>query len=159
MNLLLVIDLQNAFINEFTNKSIVDIMSLIDSNKYDKVLFTQFVNDKNNPTYKKLGYKECIDEESKKICIDINKYDVIEKNTYTAYNDEFKKYIEKNNIENIYICGIDVECCVLITTLNLFENNYNIYLLKDYVYSMNGDESKENAIEILKRNIGIFSII
>ena len=159
MNLLLVIDLQNEFINENTSKSIENITSLINSNKYDKILFTKFINDENNPTYKKLNYRGCINEESKKISIDIKKYDVLEKNTYTAYNNELKNYIKRNNIDNIYICGIDIECCVLVTALNLFENNYNVYVLKDYVYCTQGEERKNNALNILRRNIGKDNIL
>ena len=71
-----------------------------------------------------------------------------------TYNDELKNYININNIENIYLCGIDIECCVLVTALNLFENGYNVFVLKDYVYCTHGEERKNNAIEILKRNIG-----
>ena len=85
--------------------------------------------------------------------------DVMEKTTYTAYNEELRKYIRDNNINNIYLCGIDVECCVLITALNIFENGYNIFILNDYVYSMYGENEKNNAIGILKRNIGESSIL
>ena len=154
MNLLLVIDLQNAFINENTISSIKDIENLVNSNKYDKVLFTRFVNSLNNPVYTKLKYDGCIEEESKKICIDTKDNKVIDKNTYSAYNQELIDYIKSNNIKNIYLCGIDVECCVLITALNLFENNYNVYVLKDYVYCMAGDKVKNEAINILKFDIG-----
>ena len=154
MNLLLIIDFQNEFINKHTDKSIIDINNLVNSNKYDNVLFTKFKNSKDNPVYKKLGWDGCISGDSQLICMDINNHYVIEKCTYTAYNDELKEYINVNNIEDIYICGIDVECCVLVTALNLFENGYNVFVLKDYVYCMHGEERKNDAIEILKRNIG-----
>ena len=159
MNLLLVIDLQNEFINENTIDSIKMIKELINTNNYDKVLFTQYVNDENNPTYKTLKWHGCLSDESKKICIDVSNYDVIKKHTYSAYNDELKKYLDDNYVENIYLCGIDIECCVLVTAFNLFENDYNVYVLKDYVYCMNGIADKNNAISILKRNIGNNSII
>ena len=154
MNLLLVIDFQNEFINENTDKSITDIKNLVNSNKYDNVLFTKFINSKDNPTYKKLGWDGCISESSQSICMDTNSYNIIEKYTYTAYNDELKRYININNIKDIYICGIDAECCVLVTALNLFENGYNVFVLKDYIYSTYGQERKNNAIEILRTNIG-----
>ncbi len=154
MNLLLIVDFQNEFINENTYNSITDINKLVNSNKYDSVLFTKFVNSKDNPTYKKLGWNGCINKESQSISMDTNNYKVIEKSTYTAYNDELKKYINTNNIEEIYLCGIDIECCVLVTALNLFENGYNVFVLKDYVYCTHGVDRKNNAIEILKRNIG-----
>ena len=154
MDLLLVIDLQNDFINEYTKSSINEIRKLIDSKKYDKVLFTRFINSYNNPTYTKLNYEGCFTDEGISICIDTDDNTVLDKGTYSAYNQELINYIKDNNINNIYICGIDIECCVLATAYNLFENNYNVYVLKDYVYSMYGNNRKENAINILKSNIG-----
>ena len=44
-SLLLVIDLQNEFINDNTRYLIKKIDKLIDSKKYDDVLFTRFIND------------------------------------------------------------------------------------------------------------------
>ena len=154
MNLLLVIDLQNEFINENTVLSKEEIKKLVDSNNYDRVLFTRFINDENNPTFKKLNYKGCISDESKEICIEVNENIILDKSTYSAYNQELIDYINSNNIKNIYLCGIDIECCVLVTALNLFENDYNVYILKDYVYCTHGEQRKNNALEILKRNIG-----
>ena len=159
MNLLLVIDLQNEFINENTVLSKEEIKKLVDSNNYDRVLFTRFINDENNPTFKKLNYKGCISDESKEICIEVNENIILDKSTYSAYNQELIDYINSNNIKNIYLCGIDIECCVLVTALNLFENDYNVYILKDYVYCTHGEQRKNNALEILKRNIGEENII
>lgn len=65
-----------------------------------------------------------------------------------------KKYIKDNNINDIYLCGIDTECCVLKTALDLFEENYNVYVLKDYCACTYGELRHSNAIEIIKRNIG-----
>ena len=95
-----------------------------------------------------------MDEESSKICLDVKDNYVMNKETYTAYNEELKSYIKNNDIKNIYLCGIDIDCCVLVTALNLFENNYDVYVLKDYCYSMSGEERKELVVDILKHNIG-----
>ena len=159
MNLLLVIDLQNAFINEYTKTAKSDIKRLIDSGRHDKVAFTRFINSKNNPTFVKLNYMGCMDDESKQICIDTYTNNIFDKSTYSAYNKELIDYIKENNIKEIYLCGIDIECCVLATALNLFENKYNVYILKDYVYCTHGEERKDNALEILKRNIGEKNIL
>ena len=74
--------------------------------------------------------------------------------TYTALNEELKNYLKIKNIDEIYICGIDTECCILKTAFDLFEDGYNIYVLKDYSACTLGKERHENAIEILERNIG-----
>ena len=51
----------------------------------------------------------------------------------------------------IYLCGIDTECCVLKTAFDLFENEYDVYVLKDYCACMNGETRHNNALDILKR--------
>ena len=154
MNLLLAIDLQNAFINKNTSDVVEKINNLIKTNKYDNIVFTRFINSDNSIWAKKLNYKECISDESKKIVIDTNGNLVINKHIYSAFSKQLKKYISDNKIYNIYLCGIDTECCVLKTAFDLFENGYNVYVLKDYCACTYGEIRHNNAIEILKRNIG-----
>lgn len=154
MNLLVVIDLQNAFINENTKEAISKIEKLIETNSYDNIIFTKFINSLTNPVYTKIKWDKCMSLESQRILIDTKEYPVFPKETYSIFNSKLKDYLVKNNIQKIYLCGIDIECCVLVSALNLFENNYDVYVLKDYCYSMNGNQAFENAIGILKRNIG-----
>ena len=131
----------------------------MDENKYDKVVFIRFVNSVNSIWYTKLNYSECISEESKQIQIDTKNNKVIDKTIYSALNEELKNYIKENMIDKIYLCGIDTECCVLKTAFDLFENEYDVYVLKDYCACMYGIERHNNAIEILKRNIGYDKVI
>ncbi len=158
-SLLVIIDFQNAFINQCTIKAKEEIPKLLENKKYDEVLFTRFLNSESNPVYQKLGWDECIDMESVKICIDTAKYDILDKTTYTALNEKMREYIVRKGVDTVYLCGIDAECCVLITALNMFENNYNVRVLKDYVYCMYGEKAKKSAIEILERNIGRQNVI
>ncbi len=153
-SLLLVIDLQKSFINDNTKIILNKINKLLDESKYDKVVFTKFINSTNSIWFTKLNYKECITEESKKIQIDTRDNKIIDKTIYSSLGDELKKYIIDNMIDKIYLCGIDTECCVLKTAVDLFENGYDVYVLKDYCACMEGIERYNNAIEILKRNIG-----
>lgn len=154
MNLLLIIDFQNEFINDVTFKSVNDLKDLVNSNKYDDVVFTRFINNKENPIYKKANWDGCLTEESIKVPIDTKDYKIIDKGTYTAYNEELINYLKTNKINNIYIAGFDIDCCVFTTALNLFENNYNVYILKDYVYSCVSEELKQEILAILGRCIG-----
>lgn len=154
MTLLLVIDLQKEFINENTRDVVEKIDNLIKTNKYDNIVFTRFINTDNSIFVKKLKYKEGISKESKKIVIDTKENLVIDKKIYSALSEQLKAYIRDNKIDKIYLCGIDTECCILKTAFDLFENEYNVYVLKDYCACFYGKKSHTNAIEILKRNIG-----
>lgn len=112
--LLLVIDVQNDFINEHTKNILTEIKELVDSNKYDLTAFTRFINDENSIWYKKLNYKGCMTKEGQAIAINTKNNKVFDKNIYTAVNDELKKYIQKNNISKIYLCGLVFKKLLLI---------------------------------------------
>lgn len=154
MNLLIIIDLQAAFINENTKEAPAKIQKLMTTHHFDKIMFTKFVNSLTNPVYTNIKWDKCLTEESKKVLLNTIDCPVLSKKTYSVFTPELKDYLTNNNIKKIYLCCIDIECCVLVSAFNLFENNYDVYVLKDYCFSMNGKETYENAIGILKRNIG-----
>lgn len=152
--LLLVIDAQKSFINENTKSYIKKIIELIEATEYEKIAFTKFINSKDSIWYKKLNYKGCMTEENQSIMIDTKNNKVFEKDIYSAFNKELVEYIEENNIGKIYLCGFDTDACVLKTALDLFENNYEIYVLKDYCMCSAGQKIHNETIENLKRLIG-----
>lgn len=157
--LLLVIDCQDAFINEFTEPYIDRIDNLVNSNKYRFIAFTKYINTTDSVFYTRLKYDKCLSEEDRKIVIDTKEYDVFEKLTYTALNDELKSYIEKKKITEIHLCGFDTEACVLKTALDLFENNYNVNVLADYTMSNSGLDYHNWALNILRKLIGKNNVI
>lgn len=157
--LLLVIDVQNYFINEHTKNTLTKIKELVDSNKYDLTAFTRFINDENSIWYKKLNYKGCITKEGQSIAIDTKNNKVFDKTVYTAVNDALKNYIRENNISEIYLCGFDTDACIQKTAIDLFEQNYDVYVLKDYCMSHAGKEIHDFYIDNLARLIGNDRII
>ena len=157
--LLLIIDLQKNFINEFTAEIPYKIQKLINSNKFKHIVFTKFINDENSNFYKVLNYKGCMTEHDRNIVIDTKDYKIIKKRTYSALNQELKKYISNNNIATIYLCGIDTDACVLKTALDLFDNNYDVKIIENCCMSHSGLEYHSFAIQILKKMIGNKNII
>jgi len=156
--LLLVIDVQNDFVDSNNIDILEKINKLIDSNKYNEVAFTRFINDEDSIWYKKLNYKGCITENGRKIVIDTKNYKIFDKRIYSAVNNELEEYIKTNNIEEIYLCGFDTDACVQKTAIDLFEKNYNVFVLKDYCMSY--DIKLHNTIiNNLKRLIGENKII
>ena len=69
-NLLLVIDLQENFINDNSKNVPNSIKKLIDGNIANHVVFTKFINDDISNFYKILNYKGCMNEEDRNIVID-----------------------------------------------------------------------------------------
>ena len=139
--------------------SIQKIKELVDLNKYDLTAFTRFINDKNSIWYKKLNYKGCMTKNGQSIAIDTQNNRVFDKKIYTAVNNELKNYIQENDISEIYLCGFDTDACVQKTAIDLFEQNYDVYVLKDYCMSHAGKEIHDLYITNLARLIGKDRII
>ncbi|HIQ93743.1 TPA: cysteine hydrolase [Candidatus Ventrenecus stercoripullorum] len=156
--LLLVIDVQKTFINENTEFVVSKIQSLIDASLYDMVAFTRFLNTENSKFIRELDFRGAIGED-KELVLPSGEHKVFDKEIYTCYNLEFQNFVKENQIDKIYLCGIDTECCVLKTAFDFFEHDYDVYILKDYTACMWGSERHENALEILKRNIGSHRVI
>ncbi|WP_408634333.1 cysteine hydrolase family protein [Mycoplasmopsis fermentans] len=70
-----------------------------------------------------------------------------------------KKYYKSVKPEEIYICGIDTDCCVQATAVNLFEKRIRPIVLSNYCASNGGPESHEAALKTLSRAIGKENII
>ena len=157
--MLLVIDLQKSFINPNTEFLISKIDSLVNSGSYDLVVFTKFINDSDSMWVKKLNYKGCISLEDRKIMIDTKDNIVLEKSLYTAYSNNLINLINLFKIDEVHLCGIDTECCVLKTAFDLFENGYDIKVLSGYSACTHGEESNKNALDIIARNIGKSNVI
>ena len=154
MDLLLIIDLQQAFINKNTQFLVAKIEKLVASKKYGAAIFARFINHNDSAWVRKLNYRGCIAEDSKKIIISINDNLVIDRCAYSAATDQLEKYIGDNKVNNVYLCGVDTESCVLKTALDLFEKGYNVYVLKDYCACTRGKKKHDSAIDMLRYNIG-----
>lgn len=157
--LLLVVDVQNDFINENTKPILLRIEELVNSGKFKNIVFTRFLNDENSIFYKKLNYKGCLTKEQQEIAINTNGCKVFDKKIYSSFNKELKEYLLENNIDEIYLCGFDTDACVSKTALDLFENNYNVFVLQDYCMSCKGVELHNAYINNLRRLIGKSQII
>lgn len=68
-------------------------------------------------------------------------------------------FLMKNDVKEVYIAGIDTDCCVLKTAIDIFERNIRPIVLIDYCASNGGDESHRSAIRVLERTIGKKQIV
>ena len=69
---LLIIDMQNGFMNKNVYKKLVKrIRNLIDKNDYEKYIFTKFINKNNSMFYRCLNWKNLQTEYSQNICLPV----------------------------------------------------------------------------------------
>ncbi len=156
MNCLLIIDVQNGFVSEKTKSVVPKIIELMEEFQNDYIIATQFRNLDDSAFSKIMKWKRLKEAPETDLIKEVKeKADlVIEKNTYTACTDKVLKLLKDKKIDDVYIAGIDTDCCVLKTAIDLFENNIRPLVLCDYCASNGGKESHDAAIKVLQRTIG-----
>jgi|SRR5690554_230920 len=161
MKLAIMVDVQNGFISERTKHVIPKIEELLKSDFFDVVFATKFINAQGSSFRKYLSWDKMSNKEEQEIPSLLIPYitKVFEKTTYTALNNEIKEFLNNNNIEEVYIFGIDTDCCVLKTAADLFDNDYRPLVLLEYSSSNGGIESHNAAEIVLRRLIGTDQII
>lgn len=152
--LLLIIDVQRNFINANTEDVLSNIQDLIDSKQFNFIAFTKYKNAVDGLFCRELNYLGCIKEKDQEIMLDTKNFPIFEKTVYTVFNDDFKKFLKDYKIDKIYLCGIDTDACVFKTALDLFENEYDVYVLEKYCRSHIGKIAHDQAITSMKRLIG-----
>ena len=78
--MLLIIDCQKAFINNYTKEYVNKIKEQLNTKDYSNMVFTIFKNNNKSAFYNLLGYKKCINDDDCKLMIDGN-FTIIEKYT------------------------------------------------------------------------------
>lgn len=159
-DLLLVVDMQNAFVNEKVSPIIPNIIALIKQFKatHRPVAFSRFINSATSNYVKLLRWDSCAIGAEIEIIPDLLDYTknafVFDKPYYTPYTTEFEDYLTTNKITRIFICGVTTESCVLKAALDVFEDNKEPIVIEDACYCDRGIESHKAGIFIISRNIG-----
>ena len=168
MKVLLIVDMQKGFINEYNQHLVENINNLIKSYKFDKIIATKFVNKKDSQYIKLLNWNEMFSSPDIDFALDIPKNAIIiEKCSYGIPYDIFglsdnitlknstNQIISKD--DEIYICGTDYDACVLSIGFQLFDLGYTFYFVEKCIG--NGYSYKNLNIELIKeifkKNFGV----
>ncbi len=129
-SLLLVVDFQTGFLKPFKDKvknSIEEKLALlVETVKFYNIPI--IVMEQNNS---KLGNTTPkIQETLKEFYRPNNKY------IFSGFRDDnIRKLIENSGKSNVILCGIETHICVLQTTSDLINRNYNVHIIADAVGS------------------------
>lgn len=150
---LLLIDVQNGFVSDATRHVLPRMESLLRGHRFDHVVASRFVNAEGSPYRRVMGREKLsappetdlvpfVEEAAERVFV---------KNVYTMVNGEFLDYLEENGVDIVYVCGIDTDCCVLKTSVDLFERDIDVRVLEHYSASNGGPESHGAALRVLGR--------
>jgi len=155
---LLVVDVQNGFINEFTHHIPARVAQLIDTNAFEPVLFTLFVNEPGSPYQRLLEWHDSAEPPETDLVPELERFatdhNVYIKRGLTGMTQDLADRLAQDKIEEITLVGIDTDMCVLKIALDLFDAGIEPVVLVDCCASTAGLQSHLAGLAILSRNIG-----
>lgn len=156
---LLIVDVQNGFVNEKT-KHIPRLVEKLQYN-YDLVIATRFINLPDSP-FRRLIKWNRLSPGTNEIDLAFKPKEgivVVDKYIYSCIDETFLRLLEDKGIDAVDICGIDTDICVTKCAVDLFERNMTPYVLRDYCATHADADIQEAALVILARYIGKSQII
>lgn len=155
MKKLLIVDMQQGFINKNNQFLIKNVENLIKNGNFDQIIATKFVNDKNSQFQKFLNWGKLCDKQSQAFAINLPASTVvIEKTSYALRGGDLACAINKD--DEIYLCGTDYDSCVLAIAFQLFDIGVPPHIVLDCVgsHSDNPAFSKEDFKKHCQKNFG-----
>ncbi|KKU83517.1 MAG: Isochorismatase hydrolase family protein [Microgenomates group bacterium GW2011_GWA2_47_8] len=164
MKALLIIDLQKYLINENTESLPTKIANFIEKHKFDYTLFFQFYNSPNSNFVKIHNWNHMFGPPETDMVDELSKYitrnNLFKKYSFSVFGVEgFNEFMKSNLINELYLCGIDTDACVLLSEMEAFGKGYDAKVIEDLCASHWGIEYHRRAIDLIKRNLGKQAII
>lgn len=158
MKALIVIDVQNSFIKERTDHLPKKIAGYIKRNEFQVIVFTKFVNKPNSNFVHSLKWKKSFDPPETDIADELkawaNKENTFKKASYSVFKSvPLKKYLQKHEVDELVMCGVDTDACVLASAYEAFDLGYKVHIPKELCASAAKEDLHSVAMAILKRNI------
>ncbi len=153
---LLIVDVQSYFIKSAPQDFATRIVEHIKKTNYNYLVFTAFRNSPNSIFRKNLKWTECQEDKDTELPSEFKSFisdNIFEsRDTYSALKSKkIRNYLDKNHVNELDICGIDTDACVLATAFEAFDLGFKVSVLYDLCFSSaNLDEA---AKKIITRNL------
>lgn len=124
---LIIVDVQNGFLNEKTSKILPRIEELLEQD-FETVIITDFFNTPNSRYVKYLDWDKVArtDEIETPETIREHADYIIRKDGYMCV-DSIISILEDKNINTVLIVGLNSDECVLFNAAGLFDNDYHVF--------------------------------
>ena len=152
--LFLIIDMQNGFVNKYTEGLDRKILDFHDKIK-DRVITagTRYVNHEHTACYLFEGWKDCMagskEAEIIPTLVPIMER-VFDKDKYSCWNEEMRQYLHDNNVEKVYFAGVNTGCCVLHSAFDFYDDLADCTVIEDLCGSTSGSKEHEEGIAVLR---------
>lgn len=157
-DMLLVVDMQNGFINDRTNHIIPNVLQLISACKKKgiPIAFTRFINRKNSGYVKWINWYRFMAPPEINLVDELAQYsdNVFDKYGYTSFIPEFEEFLALKYTKRIYMCGVATDGCVLKSAVDSFERDIEPVVIEDACASHAGKEVSDAGLLLISRFIG-----
>lgn len=157
---LLLVDLQQGFLNDFTRHIPERVVRLIERDRaiYDPILITRFINVDGGPFRRFLDWHACAEPPETDLVPEIAPYvheeHVFSKPGSAGMSPELVLWLQEHEVERVTLAGIDTDMCVLKIALDIFDLGIEPIILVDCCASTSGLQSHLAGLAVLARNIG-----
>lgn len=153
---LVIVDMQNGFINKNTEHLIDKIKKYIEINNIKDVVATRYINNKGTACYKFENWTRCMEgTDDVEIVSELKPYikRTFDKSVYSCWNLQFKDFLVKNGYDKLSFVGVNTGCCVLHSAFDAYNDLMDCEVLTDLCGSTSGESSHKAAIQILSECI------
>ncbi len=160
---LLVIDPQDEFINRSPLTQAVGkrLCDLLDAGLFSSTVFTRFRNAPGSPHQTILGWHKMTRHEECQLWKPVHdraqENQIADKHAYSSATPEV--LVKLNPGDTVFIAGLDTDCCVLTTAVDLFQRSIRPIVLADFCASSGGTAAHEAGLQCLRRLIGAHNIV
>ncbi len=156
LNCLAIIDMQNAFMNEYTAHLPGRIRQFLETHDFDSVIATKYCNTPGTACYRLGGWKDCMkNTPDAELVPELQPFvqRVFEKTTFSGLTYECRAFLKEQQFEKIWFCGVNTDCCVLATMLNCYDTGQDCAVIADLCASTVGIPAHEHALNLIRDNM------
>jgi nicotinamidase-related amidase len=163
---LVVIDMQNGFLNERSNHVVAPVVDLVEHWEHagGDTLFTRYLNYPGSPyerliRWSRLQSSPEIDIVDKLVPYAQRSRVVIDKTIYSLFNDEGTAIVRDGGWTDLIFCGVATDGCVLKSAVDAFELGYTPWVVRDACASHAGEAIHQAGLLLTGRFIGADQLI
>lgn len=159
-DLLIIIDMQEGFRCKLSEQIISNIDHLI--KKFNgNIVFSCFKNQNKSMFETALKWKSFQNKEERATLGELKKYEfsVYWHDSYTILNKKLIDYINENKFNNIYLCGIYTDVCIIKAAMDGFDCNLNMKVVADCCMSLHSQNHHKTTIDSIKHIIGKNNVV
>jgi len=157
---LLIIDLQNIFLEKVPSPFIAKLVGFIDQWPKEQLYWLRYLNLPDSLFAKCIDWQECMTSPGKDLITPAGHETrrVIDHFGY-APPPELIAEFKKVGYQKVSICGVDTDACVMAHTFSLWDNDIQPIIHANYCASSGGDEMHKAAISMMYRQFGTACIV